>query len=216
MRLNLLVFTLLLVLLSCTEKVGQTPTTSSTTVTTTTLTEAPDKIILSWETPTKPERFAWSNEILSHLEKNFDTFSLNTDFTRVCPKFGTLTKTQKIKALGEFWVAVAYKESSWNPASSSVDVGTKGDKGSWSVGLYQVSANDGGNIYKYTYEELKDPVKNIKVSMEILRRQLKNTGKYILPNNHKSKYWAVILDGNKYNQLPWITSRTLENAPYCK
>lgn len=176
------------------------------------------RIPLYWENTTEPhpERAPWSDAITKHFGENMDLYSKAKDVTRVCPKFGGLTKDQQTKALGEFWVAVAYYESSFIPTQYSVDVGSKSDKGSWSVGLYQLSVNDAPNkLYKYSFTQLQLPLPNITLSLETLRRQVTKTGLFILPNRSESRYWAVILDGNKYSQVPKILARVKKNAPFC-
>lgn len=197
------------------------PTTTSTTVTTTTL---PDenvtyRIPLSWEhTPSYKKYYGkaeWSDEIINHFHKNFDVYNSSTDFVEVCPKFKTLSTDQKLKALGEFWVATANHESAYNPSSNAVDVGSQSNKDTWSVGLYQMSVTDSANIYGYKFADLQDGLKNIKVAQEQLRRQVSKSGLFMLANTSPSRYWAVILKGNKYSQIPAIISQTRKQAPAC-
>lgn len=173
------------------------------------------RIALHWE-DTGAGREAWSKEVTFAFRASFSTFDKATDWTRICPKYKSLAFEQKIEAMGEFWAAVAFYESSYNPASASVDVGTEKDKGSWSVGLYQVSANDGPNtMYGYTFETLKDPIKNIRLATEILKRQVANTGLLILPNSSKHRYWAILLEKNRYSKIPEVIARTKKHAAFC-
>lgn len=191
---------------------------SVVTTTATTTKVAPERISLYWENTTEPhpERKPWSEHLVSILESDIALYSSAKDIRDVCPGWDGLGQGQKIKALGEFWVAMAYYESGFNPKANSVDVGTSGDKGSWSVGLYQMSANDGAaKKYNATFESLKDPLINISVATEQMRRQLKNTNEIFLPNSSKYRYWAVALKNNKFNKIPEIKMRVLKHAPGC-
>lgn len=173
------------------------------------------RIELSWEV--KAERVAWSEQIISNFKKDFDVFSSATDVLEICPKFKSLTKDHQLKAFGEFWVAVAYHESAYKPTQESVDVGSKNDKGSWSVGLYQMSSNDNSaKDLGVSYEMLKNPIHNINVAMLQLKKQVSKRGKFYLQNSDSMRYWAVILKGNRYSQISDINSRVLKNAPFCK
>ena len=177
------------------------------------------RIALYWTNTTEahPERKSWTVAVYDNLDKYFAVYDSAKDTIRFCPKYKSLTANQKKKVIGEFLVALSFYESSFNPKSESVDVGTKNDKGSWSVGLYQMSGNDGAaKALKVDYEGLKDPVKNINVAMYQFNTQIKNTGLFILPNTSKYRYWAVALDGNKYSQVSGILSRIQKNAPFCK
>jgi hypothetical protein len=175
------------------------------------------RVALSWET--KPERKAWSDSLISRMNAEWALYDAAKDIGTFCPKYGALPKATRQKAWGEIWVGLAYYESSWNPKSSSVDVGTQGDKGSWSVGLYQVSRNDqpwAGGGTKYTYDELLTPLPNIHLATVLMKRQLKNTATIALPNSSKFRYWAILLVGNKYQKISEIAARVQKNVPDCK
>lgn len=177
------------------------------------------RIALYWEhTDAKhDERKPWSNALISAIDKNFETLDKASDTKSFCPKYSTLKKEQKLKAIGEFFVGLAYYESGFNPNSSSVDVGTKHDKNSWSVGLYQMSGNDSSaKLFKADYEALKNPVTNINVAVEQMRKQVKNTGLFILPNTSKYRYWAIILLNNRYQNIKGVVTRVQKHAPFCK
>lgn len=177
------------------------------------------RINLSWENTTNPhpERAPWSDLLIGVLRANLSTYEAAEDITAICPHFNSLATEAKLKALGELFVATAYHESRFNPLSSSVDVGSQADKGSWSVGLYQMSANDSAcKAYKASFESLKDPLVNIKCATEQMRRQIAKTGKVLLPNSSPQRYWAVLLEGNKYSKIPDIKARVLTNSPACK
>lgn len=172
---------------------------------------------LYWENTTEPhpERKPWSQLLVNEIEQSFGIFNSAKDLTVICPKYLSLGYSQRVKALAEFWVATAYYESGFNPLLNSVDVGKKGNLDTYSVGLYQVSVVDAGNIYKYTFKELQNPLNNIRVTMEIARRQIKNGGAFMLDNSSKHRYWAVLLKGNKYSKIPQILERVKKQAPSC-
>jgi hypothetical protein len=173
---------------------------------------------LSWE-KNRPERAAWSKHLTSKIKSELALFGSAKDLKTICPKSESLSDSQKLQAIAEFFVALAYYESSWNPKSSGVDVGSKDDKGSWSIGLYQISVNDqkwsGGGL-KYTYDELTTAEPNIDLAMVLMKRQLERNKLYILPNSAKDRYWAVILDGNRFSKIPQIKQRVIDAAPFCK
>lgn len=176
------------------------------------------RIPLYWENTTEahPERTAWSDALIAGFSADFDLYSKAKDITEICPKYHALEKQDKLKALGEFWVAVAYFESGFNPKSESVDVGTKTDKGSWSVGLYQLSSNDNSSKeLSGSYEKLKDPIFNIKVSLFQIKKQVSKRNVFFLPNHDSMRYWAVILKGNRYSQIPNVLARVKKHAPKC-
>ena len=179
----------------------------------------PERIALYWENTTEPhpERIPWSDELISLLSKDFDLYDKASDFKEICPKYNSLGKNLKLKSLGEFMVGLAYYESSFKPTQESVDVGTKYDKGSWSVGLYQMSAND--NSAKFvgaSYEDLKKPIPNIRVAMEQMKRQMKNRNKFLLDKSDSMRYWAIILKNGKYQKIKEIAARVQKQVPACK
>ena len=178
-----------------------------------------ERVSLSWENTTEPhpERSPWSDKLVELFKQDLSLFGNAEDMTEICPKFKTLQDVQKLKALGEFMVATAYYESGYKPGQYSVDVGTKGDKGSWSVGLYQMSAND--NSAKQigaSFEGLKDPLVNIEVAMIQMKKQIEKRNKFFLNNSDSMRYWAVLLRSHRYSQINEIKARTLKNAPACK
>lgn len=184
---------------------------------------------LSWET--SPDRAGWTKKVLEVVAVDLFTYDAAGDVKRICPKWDSISPPEKVLAIGEFFVALSYFESTsykkvgdktvvteWDPKNESVDVGKPGDKDTWSVGLYQVSAIDSANRKgpKFTYEQLKTPLPNIELAGIIMKKQIANCGKIILPNSSKCRYWAVILDGNKYSKAAQIIARTQAKAPFCK
>lgn len=192
------------------------PTTTTTTTTTTMpLREMPP---LSWE-KNHPERKIWSEYVYKMLGTTlWNTFDSADDVKRICPKYEDLSLEYRKHVIAEFWSQIALYESSWNPKSASVDVGSQSQKDTWSIGLFQISVVDQKNLgitLGYSYDDLLIPFHNIDLAFKIMERQIQKTHLYILPNTNKNRYWAVILDGNKYSQVSQILSKT--NAiPGCK
>lgn len=202
---------LLLTLTACTNM----PTTPVVEDTATSL----ERIALYWENTTepRPERKPWSDLIISTLHQDLALYDAAKDITEVCPKYHSLSRDKKLKAMGEFWVATAKHESNFNPTTNSVDVGKKEDLGSYSVGLFQMSANDNScKKYGLTFTTLKDPLNNINCAMEQMRKQLAKEKLLFLPNSSSMRYWAVLLKGNKYSQIPDIKARVKKYSPACQ
>lgn len=174
-------------------------------VTTTTTLEVKQKP-LSWNKP-------WD---LDGLMVGYQqVLSAAKDLPRICPKFSTLSPLDQRLVLNEFIVAIAFYESSWNEKSSAVDVGTVENKGSWSIGLMQVSVIDYQNKFGYTYEQLLTAIPNLHLALEILSIQVSKYGILILDNSSKGRYFAVILDNNKYQKVEQIIARVRKAVPQC-
>lgn len=173
-----------------------------------------NRFVGSWE-KSKPELIPSTDKLASIIQLDLPKYEAASDIKKLNSNFARLTTQQKVYTILEFWIAVAKFESSWNPKSFAVDVGTKSDLGSYSVGLYQMSANDGAaKVYKATFETLKNPLVNIDVALEQMRRQLKNTNTIFLPNSSKYRYWAVMLMNNKYSKINEILALVKKNTGF--
>jgi hypothetical protein len=178
---------------------------------------AQPRVALSWET--KPERKEWSDSLISRMNADWALYDAAKDIGTFCPKYSSLPKATRQKAWGEIWVGLAYYESSWNPKSASVDVGDPKKRDTYSIGLYQVSVVDqpwAGGGTKYTYDELLTPLPNIHLATVLMKRQLKNTGMIALDNSSKFRYWAILLQKNRYEKIKEIAARVQENVQECK
>lgn len=182
--------------------------------------ESGSRIALSWENgknySLKPET---SDYLISLIKQDLALYSAAKDITQICPKYKALDESGKLKAIGEFYAALALYESSWNVKSSSVDVGKPGNKDTYSVGLCQVSVVDqpwAGGGTKYTYADLQTAKPNLHLCTILIRRQLKNTSTIFLDNSSKYRYFAVALRGNRYSKIPQIIAKVHANAPLCK
>jgi len=165
---------------------------------------------LSWDS--KPERIEWSNYLISRLYGIYESHIIKIkDMARFRPDWAGLTKDQQIFVIAELIVQMAKYESGWNPKSASVDVGKKEKRDTWSIGLLQISVVDQSwakprDKAKYTYEELLTAIPNLDLSLAILTRQIEKDGRLVLPNKSNLRYWAVMLDGNKYSKVSAIES----------
>lgn len=178
------------------------------------------RIALYWENTTAPhpERKPWSDAVIGLFKKDLDTFKKASDISTFCPKFQSLGESDQLKALGEFWVAVSYFESGFNPASASVDVGTKENKDTWSVGLYQMSVVDQKNYklpFGYKYDDLLKPIPNITLALAVLKAQVEKRGVLAIPAPNPGLYWAVLRPGGKYDHSAEIAGRVKKYAPKC-
>lgn len=172
-----------------------------------------NRIAGSWDNGT---RNAWSDAIVTITQKDFAIYTSAKDSSGFCPNFTKLTDQQKLKAILEFWIAIANYESGWKPTSESVDVGSAGDKDSWSVGLFQMSGNDSAaKNFGYKYEKLKEPIPNIEVALFQMKKQILKSGLWFLPVSAPNRYWAVILVGGKYSKIPEIKARVVKNLSLC-
>lgn len=174
------------------------------------------RIALYWENTSAkhPEREPWSNYLVALFRKDLDTFKKASDISIFCPKFHSLGEQDQLKALGEFWVAVAYYESGFNPKSAAVDVGTQSDKNTWSVGLYQMSVVDQKNYrldFGYDYDDLLEPLPNIHLGLAVLKAQVLKRGVLAVLRPNPGVYWAVLRD-----KSPEIASRVQKYASKCK
>lgn len=162
---------------------------------------------LSWELP-RPERKEWSDYLFTLISNDFEAFDSGKDQTKFCPNWQNMTKDQKINAIGELFSAIALHESTWDPKARTFEK----SMGYYSEGLFQISYVDKEWLPECPINEkdpkasILDPKNNIKCAVEIMKRQVKKTGLYYLPKSSSYIYWAVILEGGKYQQINTINS----------
>jgi hypothetical protein len=176
-------------------------------------TPVPAVPILTWEID-RPERRAWTEELYNLIDANFEKLDRAKDTKDFCPKYDQLSRGQKIKVFMVIMEWDALYESSWNPKSESVDVGTAGNKNSWSVGLWQMSQTDQANYgikLGYSYEDLKDPIKNARLAIPILADLVAKYG-YIARKPGGGSYWSTLRPTTK---APAIQKKT-KDLDICK
>lgn len=199
----------------------------------------PPKIALYWENTTEPhpEREPWSDALTSVIENDLQQFAKAKDIEGFCPRYPLLTDLQKVKAIGELFVAVSYYESAFKPErfyreclkshcqyskgcqqvpefGYCMKGGHKLDGGIViSRGLMQLSLESAiGNKCKVSVpNDLHDPIKNLLCGHKIMLRQIDRTGLIATSNN----YWAVLKPSSTYNKIKEIKERVKKHAPFC-
>ena len=172
----------------------------------------PSPTSLAWNRVDKPERIAWTAELRDLVTKNIEVFMGATDVLMIHPALRSMPVATQINVLCEFLVRIAYYESSYRPTLNSVDVGTEGDLDTYSVGLFQVSVIDQKNHkldWGYTFKDLQDGVKNIKLMMYLMTNQIRKRGMIFIPksdNGRPGRYWSTINPGNKHDRTAEITA----------
>lgn len=162
--------------------------------------------------------------------------SVPEDVTYFCPKYKTLSKTQRMNFWAQMVASISYKESGWQPVTRSKEpVGDfpKGDSVTgqpvYSEGLLQLSYQDvisyrslncGFDWSKDKHLDPKDsqktifaPYRNLRCGLLILNNQVKRNNKI----STKGAYWSVIRPRatNKYSKTPWISQQT-KSLSFCK
>jgi hypothetical protein len=177
------------------------------------------RIALSWENTTQahPERAPWSDGLAKDIEARLSTLDAATDMAKICPKYSSLAHRQRVQVWAELFVRMSYYESSWNPTSESVDVGTEDDHDTWSVGLLQVSVVDAPNKpLGYDYGDLLMPLPNLDLAAAIMANQINKVGTILIGPGTHMLYWAVIHPGGRYDKSATIISEVQKYAPFCK
>lgn len=170
-------------------------------------------VSLAWEV-NKTDRKAWTWTLMKYINEHWESLRRASDMNFFCPQYQFFNYEEQKIVWGELWVAVAYYESSYNPKSASVDVGTESNKDTWSVGLWQMSVVDQKNYkldFGLKYDDLLTVDGNAKLSLAILARQIDKRGLIIVPS---SPYWAVIYRG-KYDKTDKIAAKVKSRLPAC-
>lgn len=160
---------------------------------------------------------SWSNFLENKLSGDtLKTLMAASDVTKIRPDFFIIEDSEKIKTWVEFFKALAFFESGYDPKCQAVDVGVYGDRNTWSIGLLQLSVIDQSNLglrYGYTFIDLLQPEKNLDFGIEIMKNQIRKRGKIFIPKGEKgnpSIYWATLCPGGKYDKskqiIEWIRS----------
>lgn len=180
------------------------------------------KIALSWE-KNHSERKPWSTYVSELLSAElFESFDSAKDAKRICPKYETLNREERIAVWSELISAVALYESGWDPTSRMTETTMGTDpvtkKQVASEGLLQLSYQDVpnyGSLLKYPLCKIEwskdkglalkdakktilDPYINLECGMRILANQIRKKGTVILESG---VYWAVLRDGGKYSKV---------------
>lgn len=193
--------------------------------------EQVDGYLLAWDSKDSP-RLEWSKTILTTVDSEFQKLSEAKDMNEVCPNFHLLDSDEQKMVFGELIVAMAFYESSWKPTSWMVESTMRKDcvtgRQIRSEGLMQMSYCDTtwAKFCEFDWSKDKnldendpkktifDPHKNLRCAIKVLANQTNNHKKLRLGRG--KQYWAVILDGGKYDKTPQIKERILKRIPKCK
>jgi hypothetical protein len=161
---------------------------------------------LPWSASDK-SRDAWTKKLIGLVAPAIKDYELAKDINTLYPNFSGLSESNKIKVICLFWCWVAYYECGWDPDSRSVDVGTKDDQDTWSIGLLQMSVVDQESYHipmGLDFRKLLIPENNLELGHRIMLKQIKNYGKIFIPKGDRGLYWAVIHPGGKYDKTKEI------------
>lgn len=175
------------------------------------------RIALYWEKTTEihSERKPWSDFLIKKLSDNLTVLDNAKDMYLFCSKYKDLDKPTKLKAWGELFVALAYYESGFKPTAQSVDVGTKENRDTWSIGLFQMSVVDIKNYkiqnMKYDFNDLLKAEPNIDLAVAIMTKQIDAKKEIVV---RSGPYWATLYNG-KYPKINEIKLRVQKYAGGC-
>lgn len=179
---------------------------------------------LSWESAKRPEAVSWSQYSFQVIdEEAFVDLDKANDATLFCPKYNSLTQTQKINFWGGLFAAMAKFESSWKPtlryheSTMGTDPITK--QPVYSEGLLQLSYQDvqwapycefdwSKDKYLAPTDPKKtifDPYKNLRCGILIMANQIRRRGAIVVSTG---VYWAVLRQGGKYQKINEIAAIT--------
>ena len=154
----------------------------------------------------------WTNTLSKAVSEKLKDLSRASDLTMLRHDYAVLSDEKRVAVWVEFFKALAFYESGYNPNSQSVDVGVKHDRDTWSIGLLQLSVVDQINYglnYGYAFNDLLNPINNLKFGVVIMANQILKRGKIFIPNDEKGNpkaYFATLRPGNKYSKVTEITA----------
>ncbi len=175
----------------------------------------PTYMSLPWEKE-HPERREWSEYLCKKITSLMNDFNNANDIEEIYPGFSKLQIVSKVRIVAELFVWLSFYESDWDPKCQDVDTGTKEDENSWSIGLFQISVCDQKNFLLgsvdayYDYDDLLKYGPNIDLTMSIMSRQLRRTGKILLNDSDPNRYWSTLLRNNQYNKIEEIKAKLQE------
>lgn len=154
------------------------------------------------------------------------------DIEIFCPAYRKLNEQQRLNFWGQFFSALAYHESGWNPVSRMVEANfTSKDSVTKmpvvSEGLLQLSyqdepsyrldcgfdwSKDKNLAVKDPKKTILDPYNNLRCGIKIMSVQLK---KYRSITMNSNVYWAVLKTNGLYSKIPQI-SRSTRSLKICQ
>jgi hypothetical protein len=181
---------------------------------------------LSWEIASNRDGKDWSSFIFAEIEL-YGQALLSTpviDVGTFCPNYDSLSKYQKINFWGALISGMVRYESNYNPTMRYVESTMGADPITGvqvaSEGLLQLSYQDSKwypfcNEFSWEADKnlaandprktILDPYKNLRCGLKILNQQIANKKEITVS---KGAYWAVILEGGKYQQIAGIAAIT--------
>lgn len=191
-----------------------------------------DFLPLSWDKKSGAKE--WSKMIYTVIE-NEEPQMLNKksadDIQFFCPTYYSLARGQRLNFWGEFFVALALPESSWDPTSQmtekTMDMDPVTRRQVRSEGLLQLSYQDeksygldcGFNYEKDKVLDTKDPRRtildpylNLRCGIKIMAIQLRKHKSITMKTN---VYWSVLRLGGKYSKINQI-ARTTKALKICQ
>jgi hypothetical protein len=187
-----------------------------------------------------PRAQKWTKSVYETISRETSLADMKAsqvdDVDFYCPNYGNMTRRQKIVFWGQFIAAISYKESSWNPATRTLESladfpnpDSVTGKRVYSEGLLQLSYQDGrnyGEFFKCGFDwnndrklDPKSPEKTILSATRNLRCGILILNKRVTVNNRittPGQYWSVIRPRaiNKFSATPWISMQT-KKLPFC-
>jgi len=170
----------------------------------------------------------WTQMIYSVIKKE-ESYLLGQnvadDIEVFCPTYRKLNEQQRLNFWGQFFAALAYHESGWNPVSRAIEANftyldsvTK--QPVVSEGLLQLSYQDERSYrincdfdwnkdktlaVKDPKKTILDPYNNLRCGIKIMSIQLK---KYRAITMSSNVYWAVLKTNGLYSKIPQIAKST--------
>lgn len=168
----------------------------------------------SWEKG-HPERLIWSERTRSVVQMEIAKIETARDRTRFCPKYDTLSNSDRIAFWTEFVSVMAYFESGWKPQTVFKEPPPLNNE---SIGLLQLSVSDAKN-YPFcapvaSRSAIMDPLKNLDCGVRILAKWIaKDSAITTTANGGGARYWSVLREKRK---LPEVLAKLKAGTAYCK
>lgn len=153
----------------------------------------------------------WSAFVKMKVSPHLSYFDDIQDIKDLHPKWHDLSKETKLDLIAALFKWIAFYESGWNPRSEAIDVGSKSDRDTWSVGLMQVSVCDQKNYKVFLdleYDDLLKPLPNLELAIAIFLKQIKEKKKICIPKPEPGVYWAVIRPGGIFDRSNLILNKS--------
>jgi hypothetical protein len=188
---------------------------------------------LAWDLASNPAGKDWSDFLFMEIDLNGSALLTSnvSDAELFCPRYSQLSRNEKINFWGMLISGMTKYESNFIPTMRYVEttMGKDPITGSQvaSEGLLQLSYQD-VQAYPYCNEfnwekdkslgltdprkTIFDPYKNLRCGMKILNQQISKKKEITVSSG---AYWAVILEGGRYQQINNIAAIT-KRLSFCR